>query len=95
MTAGAPTALAITVVITRAMIATTQVFSCGLKDIECSDGRMQNEYEFVFYLGSLQNHKWENCMTVDRGAWTYRRDANLADFLTMDDLTKVLAETIR
>ena len=34
-------------------------------------------------------------MTLDRGDWQYRRDATLADFLSMDDLTKVLAETVR
>ncbi|KAF0294882.1 Alpha-L-fucosidase [Amphibalanus amphitrite] len=44
--------------------------------------------------GVLQKHKWENCMTVDRYSWGYRREAKLADMLTMDDLTKELAETI-
>lgn len=34
-------------------------------------------------------------MTLDKYAWTYRREANLSDFLTMDDLTRILAETIR
>ncbi|XP_037090729.1 alpha-L-fucosidase-like [Pollicipes pollicipes] len=44
--------------------------------------------------GVLLPHKWENCMTIDSKSWGYRREAVLADFLTMDDLTKVLAETI-
>jgi len=44
--------------------------------------------------GKLLNHKWENCMTVDRYSWGYRREAVLSDFLTMDDLTKELVETI-
>ena len=39
--------------------------------------------------GVLQAHKWENCMTVDRYSWGYRREATLSDMLTMDDLTKV------
>ena len=34
-------------------------------------------------------------MTLDVHDWQYRRDATLADFLSMDDLTKVLAETVR
>lgn len=34
-------------------------------------------------------------MTLDKYAWTYRREAKLSDFLTMDDLTQILAETIR
>jgi len=44
--------------------------------------------------GTLQAHKWENCLTVDRKSWGYRREAVLDDFLTMDDLTKEMAETI-
>ncbi|KAF0301354.1 Alpha-L-fucosidase [Amphibalanus amphitrite] len=43
---------------------------------------------------SRRSTSWENCMTVDRYSWGYRREAKLADMLTMDDLTKELAETI-
>ena len=39
--------------------------------------------------GVLLPHKWENCMTIDSKSWGYRREAVLADILTMDDLTKV------
>ena len=49
----------------------------------------------VYLLGVLQKHKWENCMTVDRHSWGYRRNTTLADFLTMDDLTSILASTVR
>ncbi|KAI0209806.1 Alpha-L-fucosidase [Lamellibrachia satsuma] len=44
--------------------------------------------------GTLQKHKWENCMTIDSGSWGYRRNAPLSAYLTMDQLTQVLAETI-
>ena len=46
-------------------------------------------------LGVLQKHKWENCMTVDKQSWGYRRNTVLSDFLTMDDLTSILASTVR
>ncbi|XP_020615968.1 alpha-L-fucosidase-like isoform X2 [Orbicella faveolata] len=44
--------------------------------------------------GVLQKHKWENCMTVDKKSWGYRRNTTLADFLTIDDLTSILASTV-
>ncbi|XP_072028820.1 alpha-L-fucosidase-like [Amphiura filiformis] len=44
--------------------------------------------------GTLQKHKWENCMTIDKRSWGYRREAPLADYLTMDDITQILAETV-
>ncbi|KAF0295239.1 Alpha-L-fucosidase [Amphibalanus amphitrite] len=44
--------------------------------------------------GVLLPHKWENCMTIDSKSWGYRREAVLADILSMDDLTKTMAETI-
>lgn len=33
-------------------------------------------------------------MTIDAKSWAFRRDAKLADFLSMDELIKTLAETI-
>ncbi|XP_074649548.1 alpha-L-fucosidase-like isoform X1 [Tubulanus polymorphus] len=44
--------------------------------------------------GVLQKHKWENCMTIDRGSWGYRRNSQLSDYLTMDEITQTLAETV-
>ncbi|XP_048252457.1 alpha-L-fucosidase-like [Haliotis rufescens] len=44
--------------------------------------------------GFLQKHKWENCLTLDKKSWGYRREAVLADYMTMKELTKTLAETI-
>ena len=39
--------------------------------------------------------KWENCMTIDKESWGYRRNAKLLDYLSMDDLTESLAQTVR
>ncbi|XP_077982939.1 alpha-L-fucosidase-like [Glandiceps talaboti] len=47
-----------------------------------------------FNPGSVQNHKWENCMTIDKKSWGYRKNANLQDFMDMDSLTRKLVETV-
>lgn len=39
-------------------------------------------------------HKWENCMTVDKKSWGYRRNADLDEILTTHDLLVTLTETI-
>nr|CAB3247398.1 alpha-L-fucosidase-like [Phallusia mammillata] len=44
--------------------------------------------------GIIQPHKWENCMTVDKKSWGYRRDAKLEDYLTIEELLSTLASTI-
>ena len=44
--------------------------------------------------GVLQPRKWENAMTLDKTSWGFRRDAQLADYLTADELIVTLAETI-
>ncbi|CAH3121422.1 unnamed protein product [Porites lobata] len=44
--------------------------------------------------GVLQKHKWEDAMTVDKKSWGYRRNTVLSDFLTMDDLTSILASAV-
>ena len=50
---------------------------------------------FVYELGILLKHKWENCLTLDKYSWGYRRNLVSADILTMFDLTRILAQTIR
>jgi alpha-L-fucosidase len=34
-------------------------------------------------------------MTVDKKSWGFRREAKLEDFLTIQDLISILAETVR
>ncbi|XP_039251545.2 alpha-L-fucosidase-like [Styela clava] len=44
--------------------------------------------------GKLQNHKWENCMTIDKYSWGFRREANIQDYLTMEEILKTFVTTI-
>ncbi|GIX73539.1 alpha-L-fucosidase [Caerostris darwini] len=43
---------------------------------------------------TLQAHKWENAMTLDKGSWGFRRNVDLSGFLTLDELVTTLAETV-
>jgi alpha-L-fucosidase len=47
-----------------------------------------------FNPGTLQKHKWENCLTIDAHSWGYRRNANFSDMLTIDELLYQLASTV-
>ncbi|OXU22311.1 hypothetical protein TSAR_003392 [Trichomalopsis sarcophagae] len=44
--------------------------------------------------GILQNHKWENCMTIDKKSWGYRRNAPLEEYYSLEDLVKELVITV-
>lgn len=48
-----------------------------------------------FNPGKLQNHKWENAMTLDKVSWGFRRNMKMSDILTMDELLATIASTIR
>ncbi|XP_071549963.1 alpha-L-fucosidase-like [Panulirus ornatus] len=63
------------------------------RDIPCHHGSFytcQDRYN----PGVLQPHKWENCMTLDRRSWGYRRNAPLTDYLTIHNVISQLAQTI-
>ncbi|XP_070589755.1 plasma alpha-L-fucosidase [Erythrolamprus reginae] len=42
----------------------------------------------------LLSHKWEDCMTIDKKSWGYRREAQLSDYLTIEELIQQLVETV-
>jgi len=44
--------------------------------------------------GVLQKHKWENAMTIDRKSWGHRRNMNIEDILSMEELIETLAKTV-
>uniref|UniRef100_A0A224YSS0 Putative alpha-L-fucosidase n=1 Tax=Rhipicephalus zambeziensis TaxID=60191 RepID=A0A224YSS0_9ACAR len=47
-----------------------------------------------FNPGVLQRRKWENCLTIDKYSWGYRRDANLSEYHTVGELLDILASTV-
>ncbi|KAK4877388.1 hypothetical protein RN001_009894 [Aquatica leii] len=44
--------------------------------------------------GVLQEHKWENAMTIDKHSWGYRRNTLLRDILSIYELLVTLAQTV-
>lgn len=44
--------------------------------------------------GVLQNHKWENAMTIDRLSWGHRRNMRMEDILSMEELVETLTMTV-
>jgi len=44
--------------------------------------------------GTLQGHKFENAMTIDKKSWGHRRNMLLEEILTMDELVETIVTTI-
>ncbi|XP_053625462.1 tissue alpha-L-fucosidase-like [Plodia interpunctella] len=44
--------------------------------------------------GHLVRHKWENAFTLDKKSWGYRRDMNVADVMTIQQLIKEVVSTV-
>ncbi|KAG5668370.1 hypothetical protein PVAND_016311 [Polypedilum vanderplanki] len=44
--------------------------------------------------GVLQEHKFENAMTIDKKSWGHRSDAKIEDFYTSEELIKEIITTI-
>lgn len=47
-----------------------------------------------FNPGTIQKHKFENAMTIDKASWGFRREAKLEDYYTIEGLIETLAQTV-
>ncbi|XP_076459391.1 alpha-L-fucosidase-like [Babylonia areolata] len=63
------------------------------KNIRCKHGGFWN-CEDRYVPEKLPKHKWENCMTLDKHGWTFRRDTRLSEIYTMNELIALLAKTV-
>ncbi|CAG0887104.1 unnamed protein product [Cyprideis torosa] len=52
------------------------------------------DFENLPLLGVLQPHKWENCLTIDRQSWGFRRNLKMEDILTIEELVEQLVSTV-
>lgn len=40
------------------------------------------------------HHKWENAFTVDSGSWGYRRNMQIREILTIEELLQQIVTTV-
>ncbi|CAG9862294.1 unnamed protein product [Phyllotreta striolata] len=62
-------------------------------DIPCHHGDFYSCKD-RYNPGTLQKHKWENAMTIDKQSWGFRRNAKLSDYYTIEELIKELVSTV-
>ncbi|KAG6440413.1 hypothetical protein O3G_MSEX001294 [Manduca sexta] len=51
-------------------------------------------YQDRFNPGKLLKHKWENAFTVDSQSWGYRRNMELSEIFSMDQLLREIVPTV-
>lgn len=45
-------------------------------------------------IGLSQAHKWENCFTIDKKSWGYRRNVDFSEYYTTSELIATLVTTV-
>lgn len=49
----------------------------------------------TFTSGSLLNHKWEYCIPLDKHSWGLRRNMNVDDVRSIEEIISIAVQTIR
>ena len=62
-------------------------------ETRCKHGGYYN-CDDSFNPGVLQPHKWENCYTLDKRSCGHRRNAQIQDYRTPEEVIRVLVETV-
>ncbi|XP_063225982.1 alpha-L-fucosidase-like [Bacillus rossius redtenbacheri] len=63
------------------------------KGVKCKHGDFYTCRDH-YNPGHLIRHKWENCDTVDKNSWSFRRNARLADYHSVEELLARLVSTV-
>uniref|UniRef100_UPI00358EC362 tissue alpha-L-fucosidase-like n=1 Tax=Myxine glutinosa TaxID=7769 RepID=UPI00358EC362 len=62
-------------------------------DCRCKHGDFWNCND-KFNPGTLQHHKWESCMSVDKRSWGYRRNMDYFDMMTPSEVIAGLMKSV-
>lgn len=52
---------------------------------------IENENKIIY----RKTYKWENAIPLDPKSWGYRREATLDDYLTSQDIVRLLVQAVR
>ncbi|KAI5638558.1 alpha-L-fucosidase domain-containing protein [Phthorimaea operculella] len=63
------------------------------KGIPCHHGDFYN-CDDRYNPRNLQKHKWENAFTIDKQSWGYRRNMELSEILTTNELIENIVSTV-
>jgi len=47
-----------------------------------------------FLPNTLVTHKWENCLTIDKWSWGYRRNIKMEEVMSIQELLATLVQTV-
>jgi alpha-L-fucosidase len=79
---------------TNSSVAETGVFNDRWgQDTLCKHGGVRTCTD-RYQPGAIQNHKWENALTVDSTSWGWNRNATYSDYLSTEYFVHQLIETV-